>query len=74
MPGATGEVDAVATPLNPFNSGSGFEWDSLGIMAGWFVLGLLLDLKFFRWEPREGGGRRRRGRRGAPLAASEGDG
>jgi ABC-2 type transport system permease protein len=67
-------VDAFWAPLNPYEQGSAFDWVSLAILMGWFVAGLLFDLRFFRWEPREGGGRRGRGRRAAPLAASEGDG
>jgi ABC-2 type transport system permease protein len=67
-------VDAFSEPLNPFHEGNAFEWVSLAILLGWFVAGLLFDLKFFRWEPKEGGGRKRKRRGGEPLAATGGDG
>ena len=33
-------------------TGTGFEWGHLLVMAGWLVAGLLIAVRFFRWEPR----------------------
>ena len=38
--------------FDPFATGAGFEWTHLLVMAGWLVGGLLLTVRFFRWEPR----------------------
>ncbi|HEY5052193.1 MAG TPA: ABC transporter permease [Solirubrobacterales bacterium] len=38
----------------PAGGGSGIEWGSLGIVAAWGVVGLLLAVRFFRWTPRGG--------------------
>lgn len=44
--------NAMLTAFNPFTTGSGFQWDDLAVMAGWGVLGVLVALRFFRWEPK----------------------
>jgi ABC-2 type transport system permease protein len=38
----------------PAAGSSGIEWGSLGIVAAWGVVGLLLAVRFFRWTPRGG--------------------
>jgi ABC-2 type transport system permease protein len=38
----------------PAGGGPGIEWGSLGIVAAWGVVGLLLAVRFFRWTPRGG--------------------
>lgn len=43
---------SLLTAFNPFTRGAGFEWDDIAVMAVWGVLGLIVALKFFRWEPR----------------------
>ena len=43
---------ALQTAFNPFETGAGFEWMNLLVMAGWLAAGLLLAVRFFRWEPR----------------------
>ncbi|MFP5297901.1 MAG: ABC transporter permease [Actinomycetota bacterium] len=43
---------AMLTSFNPFETGSGFEWDHLGIVCAWGVAGVLVALKTFTWEPR----------------------
>jgi ABC-2 type transport system permease protein len=45
--------EALQTVFDPFEEGAGFEWDRLGIMALWTVIGIGLSIKFFRWEPRK---------------------
>jgi ABC-2 type transport system permease protein len=34
--------------------GAAVSWDSLGVLAVWGVVGLLLAVRFFRWTPRSG--------------------
>ena len=44
--------EAFFTAWNPQTTGAGFEWGHLGVVAAWGVVGLILALRFFRWEPR----------------------
>jgi ABC-2 type transport system permease protein len=44
--------EAFFEAWDPNTTGSGLELGHLAIVAGWGVLGLLLALRFFRWEPR----------------------
>ncbi len=32
--------------------GSGFRWEDLAVIAAWGVVGLLIAIRFFSWEPR----------------------
>ena len=43
---------AMHTAFNPFETGVGFEWVDLLVMAVWLVGGLVLAARFFSWEPR----------------------
>lgn len=62
-------VDAFVADLNPLTRGSGFQWASLGGMVAWGVAGVVVALRFFRWEPRAGGlARSRRRPRHAVVA------
>src|SRR5215203_5190872 len=64
---------ALEGTFNPFVPGSGFQWGHLGVMVLWMVVGVVVAVRFFRWEPKVGapaGGRRRRGR--ASQAAEAG--
>jgi ABC-2 type transport system permease protein len=45
-------VNAVADAFNPALPGSGFAWDHLGVLLAWGVVGALVALRFFTWEPR----------------------
>lgn len=45
-------ADALRAPFNPFLEGDGFEWLDLAVIAAWGVVGLILALRFFTWEPR----------------------
>ena len=45
--------EALQTAFNPFEVGSGFEWTHLAVIAAWGVVGMLLALRFFTWEPRQ---------------------
>jgi ABC-2 type transport system permease protein len=44
--------EAFFTAWDPNTSGAGFEFGQLAIVAAWGALGLVLALRFFRWEPR----------------------
>ena len=43
---------ALQTAFNPFETGMGIELGNLAIMLGWMILGFLLSVRFFSWEPR----------------------
>ncbi len=43
---------ALQTAVNPFETGSGFEFGHLAVIAAWGVGGLLVAVRFFSWEPR----------------------
>src|SRR5919112_653536 len=45
---------ALEDTFNPFVHGSGFQWDHLGVMALWTVAGVVVAVRFFRWEPKAG--------------------
>jgi ABC-2 type transport system permease protein len=44
--------EAFFTAWDPNTTGSGFELGNLGVVAAWGLLGLLVAVRFFRWEPR----------------------
>jgi ABC-2 type transport system permease protein len=44
--------EALQTAFNPFETGAGFDWVSLGVMAAWGLAGALLAVRTFSWEPR----------------------
>jgi ABC-2 type transport system permease protein len=44
--------EALQSAYNPFETGTGFEWVNLAVIAAWGILGTLLALRFFTWEPR----------------------
>lgn len=44
--------EAFFTAWSPQTVGAGFEWGNLAIVAAWGVLGLVIALRTFRWEPR----------------------
>ena len=43
---------ALQTPFNPFETGSGFEPLHLAVMAIWLVIGIVVAVFTFTWEPR----------------------
>ena len=43
---------SLITAFNPFETGSGFEWDRLGVMAAWGVAAVVVAVRYFSWEPR----------------------
>ena len=44
--------DALQAAYNPFETGYGFEWGHLAVIAAWGVIGTVLALRYFTWEPR----------------------
>ncbi len=44
--------EAMGTAFNPFETGAGFEWTALAVIAAWGVGGVLVAMRFFSWEPR----------------------
>jgi ABC-2 type transport system permease protein len=42
---------AMFTAWDPHTTGAGFEWGSLAIVAAWGLAGLVIAVRFFRWEP-----------------------
>ncbi len=44
--------EAFFTAWDPNTSGAGFELGDLAVVAAWGVFGLLIAVRFFRWEPR----------------------
>jgi ABC-2 type transport system permease protein len=45
--------EAAQAAFNPFQTGYGFEWWDLAIVAAWGLAGAILALRFFSWYPRE---------------------
>jgi ABC-2 type transport system permease protein len=39
--------------FNPLTQGSGFEVKSLAVIAAWGVVGIVLAVRYFTWEPRK---------------------
>ncbi len=44
--------EAFFTAWDPNTTGAGFELGDLAVVAAWGVFGLLIAVRFFRWEPR----------------------
>lgn len=44
--------EALQAAYNPFETGAGFEWVNLAVIAAWGAIGALLALRFFTWDPR----------------------
>ncbi len=43
---------AMFTAWDPHTTGSGFEPGDLAVVAAWGLLGLVIAVRYFRWEPR----------------------
>jgi ABC-2 type transport system permease protein len=44
--------EALHTSFSPFETGSGFQYDHLLVMAAWGVVAAFIAARFFSWEPR----------------------
>jgi ABC-2 type transport system permease protein len=51
-------VDAFSATFSPHTAGSGFAPGDLASLALWAVIGALVAVRRFRWEPVQGGGQR----------------
>ena len=38
--------------MGPFAQHSGFDWKNLGVLLAWGVVGTLIAVRRFRWDPR----------------------
>ncbi|MEX0796721.1 MAG: ABC transporter permease [Acidimicrobiia bacterium] len=54
--------DAFRAAFDPTLTGAQFHWDSIGYMALWGVVAVILATRFFKWEPSKGSGKQRRKR------------
>jgi len=45
-------AEACITAFNPYETGYGFEWWDLAVIAVWGVFGAVVSLRYFTWEPR----------------------
>jgi ABC-2 type transport system permease protein len=62
-------AQAFQDTLNPLVEPPAFDWAGLAVVAAWGVVGTVVALRCFRWEPSRGGTTRRRRAR---VAAAEG--
>ena len=46
-------ANGLIAAFNPFESGTGFDLKGLAIIVAWGVLGIVLALRYFTWEPRK---------------------
>lgn len=46
-------ANSLIAAFNPFEEGSGFDLESLLVMIGWGLLGTVLAVRYFSWEPRK---------------------
>lgn len=61
-------VNAFQDCFNPFVEAPAVDWPALGFVAAWGVLGLIVALRKFSWEPSGAGPRGRRAARAAAVA------
>jgi ABC-2 type transport system permease protein len=63
-------VESFQDAFNPFVEAPAFNWYELYYVALWGVAGLVVAVKFFKWEPRSDGATTRR-RRAARQAVGD---
>jgi ABC-2 type transport system permease protein len=44
--------EAMQTAFNPHTTGSGFDWTHLAVVALWGLIGAVIAVRYFSWEPR----------------------
>lgn len=65
-------VESFQDAFNPFVDAPAMSWGRMAWVAVWGVVGLVVAVKFFKWDPRPGGTtRRRRSARHAAAAAAD---
>jgi ABC-2 type transport system permease protein len=57
-------AEAFQVAFNPLEDAPAFRWGNLAVVAAWGVVGGVIALKKFNWEPSVGGSGGRRSRRG----------
>ncbi len=60
-------VEALQACFTPFVEPPAFQWDKLAFIAAWGVVGMIIALRKFSWEPSGTAPRARRSRRPAPT-------
>jgi len=60
-------VETIQDAFNPFVDAPAISWGKLAYVAAWGLLGMVVAIRYFRWEPAPGGqsSRRRRARSGS---------
>ncbi|MCH1434308.1 MAG: ABC transporter permease [Acidimicrobiales bacterium] len=58
---------AFTEAMSPFATAPAFAWDRIGVMLAWTVIGVIVAVRRFRWEPVPGA-KRSRGRRNRRAA------
>jgi ABC-2 type transport system permease protein len=60
-------VETIQDAFNPFVDAPAISWGKLAYVAAWGLLGMVIAIRYFRWEPAVGGqsSRRRRARSGS---------
>jgi hypothetical protein len=46
-------AESMHAAFNPLTDDSGFEPKSLLVMAAWGIVGLIVSIRYFSWEPRK---------------------
>jgi ABC-2 type transport system permease protein len=46
-------ANSLIAAFNPYETGSGFDFKSLAVLAVWGIGGTVLAIRFFTWEPRK---------------------
>ena len=49
-----GEIFALLGPNGAGKTSTPFRWTDVGVVALWGVAGVVLAMRWFRWEPRTG--------------------
>lgn len=63
-------VVAFQAAFNPFTEAPAFRWSELAVVAIWGVVGAVVAVRKFNWEPSVGGSRSQRRRRGTEELAA----
>jgi ABC-2 type transport system permease protein len=61
-------VTPFVAAFNPQTVGGGWDWASLAYMTLWGVVAVVLAIRWFKWEPGTGGGRRSRRKKASAAA------
>lgn len=61
-------VRAFQAAFSPTVSDAGFRWGHLAVVAAWGIVGVVVALRYFSWDPKERSGGRR-AHRAAPVEA-----